>query len=224
MRKKKKFSLFEKLTGSIHVDDFDDEEFFDEDDVVEEDDNLYASLEDEGEVFTDEPEEVPLKKTPPKPKKSLVQNISKSPRRAGVTHPPKPTQEVAEEVHMIKNSLPDHNQEVPVDVLETSDTIFIRAEITGVDPDTIDIDLTRDTLVLTAEKKERRTFGDDEYTSRELYWGDIGRSLDLPDEVEVEEAEAHAEFGVLLITLPKIDKARKTKLVIGKKKKTATRK
>jgi HSP20 family molecular chaperone IbpA len=224
MRKKKKFSLFEKLTGSIHMDDFDDEEFFDEDDVAE-DGSLYASLEEEVDEEYFDDEEIPVKKTEVTPRESLAQKISKSPRKVTPT-PPKPSTslEVTPEVHMIKNSLPAHNQEVPVDVIETDDTIYIRTEITGVDPDTIDIDLTRDTLILTASKNERRSFGDDEYLSRELYWGDVGRSLDLPDEVEVEEAEAHAEFGVLLITLPKIDKARKTKLVIGKKKKPVVRK
>jgi len=210
------------------MDDFEDEEFFDEDDVVE-DESLYSSLEEGGddEYFDEEPEEKPhTKKSAPDTKKSLVQSISKSPRKNGLTTPPKPrvnSEEVKEE-HMIKNSLPTHNEEVLVDVIETTDTIYIRTEIVGVDPDVIDIDLTRDTLVLTANKKERRIFGDDEYVSRELYWGDVGRSINLPDEVEVEEAEAHAEFGVLLITLPKIDKARKTKLVVGKTKKPAVRK
>jgi len=220
MRKKKKFSLFEKLTGSIHMDDFDDEEFFDEDDVVE-DDSLYTSLEEDEEYF-DEPEEV----TPKKKSKLAAKNTLKSPRKVVTNNPPKPrtTLQVNEEEHVINNSLPSHNQEVPVDVIETGDTIFVRTEITGIDPDAIDIDLTRDTLILTATRKERRIFGEDEYLHREIYWGDVGRSIDLPDEVEVEESEAHAEFGILTITLPKIDKARKTKLVIGKKKKPAIRK
>ncbi len=219
MRKKKKFSLFEKLTGSIHMDDFEDELLEDEDS------DLYDSLdgqddfeEFDDELYTEEQEEVKS------PKKSTSARAKVTPSAPVGQIRQKPLTPKAEPIHEIKNSLPDHEEEIPVDIIETTDTIYIRTEITGVDPDTVDIDLTRDTLVLSAIKKERRSFGEDEYSHKEIYWGDVGRSLELPDEVEVEEAEAHAEFGILLITLPKIDKARKTKLRVGTKKKTAVRK
>jgi len=225
MRKKKKFGLFEKLTGSIHMDDFDDEIF--EDEKKGKDDNLYETLDeedskeyyDEEDEFYDDEETSPaqgslihrIEKTPPSvPRQKIVTSLSK--------------QQPEKEKHEINNSLPDHDAEIPIDIIETTDTIYVRTEITGIDPDNVDIDLTRDTLVLTATKKERRVFGEDEYSHKEIYWGDVGRSIDLPDEVEVEEAEAHAEFGILLITLPKIDKARKTKLRVGVKKKNIVKK
>lgn len=221
MRKKKKFSLFEKLTGSIHMDDFDDE-YFDDEEPQDGEEPLYDSLEDEEDE--DFFKELPQKKSESSTRTPLAQKMQKTPRTPAPLPKTSPKTETLEETptHRIKNSLPTHNPEIPVDIIETSDTIYIRTEITGIDPDSVDIDLTRDTLVLSATKKERRLFGDDEYLHRELFWGEITRSLDLPDEVEVEEAEAHAEFGVLLITLPKIDKAKKTKLQIGKKTKAAS--
>lgn len=219
MRKKKKFGLFEKLTGSIHMDDYDDE-FFDDEEMENAD--LYASL-DQNEDLEDYPEEeYEEERTPLKKKLSPASSPSPQDKR------PQPLQAIKKEspskLSVINNSLPHHDEEIPLDIMETGETIFIRAEITGVDPDTIDIDLTRDSLVLSAMKKEQRIFGDNEYIHREIHWGEIGRSVDLPEEIEVEEAEAHAEFGILLITLPKIDKARKTKLRVGSKKKPAIRK
>lgn len=195
------------------MDDF-DEEYFDEEEnmnegeFLEEDEEIYDEDGDLYEEITPAQNKKPSKPTPVK--KSIKPSTPDSPLA-----PKKP--------RVITNSLA-HNEDIPLDIIETLDTIYVRAEITGIDPDTVDIDLTRDSLVLNALKKERRIFGDNEYLHREIFWGDVTRSIDLPDEVEVEEAEAHAEFGILMVTLPKIDKARKTKLKVGTKTKPAVRK
>ena len=107
--------------------------------------------------------------------------------------------------------------ELTVDVIETQDSIILKAMIAGVDPDLVDIDVSRDTVTIKGERKEAHRFSEDEYHYKELYWGSFTRTVLLPAEVEVEEAHAHTDHGLLSITLPKIDKHRKTKLRISKK-------
>jgi HSP20 family protein len=52
----------------------------------------------------------------------------------------------------------------------------------------------------------------DNFFFKELYWGTFTRTIVLPQEIEVEGAEAVEKHGLLIIRLPKIDKGRQTKL------------
>jgi HSP20 family protein len=54
----------------------------------------------------------------------------------------------------------------------------------------------------------------DDYFYKELYWGSFTRTILLPHEVEIEEAEAVEKHGLLIIRLPKVDKARQQKLKV----------
>jgi HSP20 family protein len=55
---------------------------------------------------------------------------------------------------------------------------------------------------------------DNDYVHREVSWGSFSRTISLPAEVEVEEADASERHGILTIRLPKIDKERQTKLQV----------
>ncbi len=104
--------------------------------------------------------------------------------------------------------------ELAVDVYQTPSHIIIKAMIAGVRPDDLDVSITRD-LVTIRGKRERHTestAGD--YFFQELYWGAFSRSIVLPQEVEIEEAEANEKHGLLTIKLPKLDKGRQAKLKI----------
>jgi HSP20 family protein len=55
---------------------------------------------------------------------------------------------------------------------------------------------------------------DEDYFHRELYWGSFSRTIMLPAEIEVEEAEAVEKHGLLILRLPKIDKNKQTRLKV----------
>ncbi|MCA9354318.1 MAG: Hsp20/alpha crystallin family protein, partial [Candidatus Kaiserbacteria bacterium] len=52
------------------------------------------------------------------------------------------------------------------------------------------------------------------YFHRELFWGSFSRTLLLPEEVAIDEAEAQEKHGLLEIRLPKLDKHRSTQLKV----------
>jgi len=54
----------------------------------------------------------------------------------------------------------------------------------------------------------------EDYYHKELYWGGFSRNIILPEEVDVEGADAKEKHGLLVIKLPKLDKDRKTKLSV----------
>lgn len=160
----KRPSFLERLTGSVNLDDYDDE------------------LLDEDVAFADEDD----------------------------------VEEVAEE----DDGYSEHDErgtqegELPVDMYQTGDSIVIRALVAGVSPEDLDIAITRDMVTIKGHREEDQEAPDEDYYHRELFWGAFSRTLLLPEEVLIDEAEAKEQHGLLQITLPKVDKDRSTKLKV----------
>ncbi len=102
--------------------------------------------------------------------------------------------------------------ELPVDMYQTSDAIVIRALVAGVSPNDLDIAITRDMVTIRGMREEYQESSDDGYFHRELFWGSFSRTLLLPEEVIIDEADAQEKHGMLEIRLPKLDKNRSTQL------------
>ncbi len=102
--------------------------------------------------------------------------------------------------------------QLPVDVHQTAGDIIIRTFVAGVRPDELNISISRDRVEISGSRSEREQISEPDYFSRELFWGSFSRMIMLPQEIDVEEATASAKDGLLTITLPKIDKAKQTKL------------
>lgn len=110
--------------------------------------------------------------------------------------------------------------ELPVDMYQTGDSIVIRALVAGVSPEDLDIAITRDMVTIKGHREEDQEAPDDDYYHRELFWGAFTRTLLLPEEVLIDEAEAKEQHGLLEIKLPKVDKDRSTRLKVKTHPKT----
>jgi HSP20 family protein len=102
--------------------------------------------------------------------------------------------------------------ELPVDMYQTDDHIVIRALVAGVSPTDLEISITRDMVTIRGVREEFQEVHDDGYFHRELFWGSFSRTLVLPEEVAIDEADAQEKHGLLEIKLPKLDKHRSTQL------------
>ncbi|KND47193.1 MAG: Protein containing Heat shock protein Hsp20 protein [Parcubacteria bacterium C7867-004] len=102
--------------------------------------------------------------------------------------------------------------QLPVDVYQTPGEIVIRAFVAGVRPDELNVSISRDMVVIEGSRDERDSVSDSDYFTRELFWGSFSRTILLPQEVDVDNSSAGAKDGLLSIILPKLDKARQTKL------------
>jgi HSP20 family protein len=126
-----------------------------------------------------------------------------------------PEQEEKTATHLpIKNEWGEEESEgeLTVDVFQTPDDIIIKAMVSGMEPNDLDISISRDSVTIKGKREGSREVGDDNYFCQELYWGSFSRTIALPQEIEVEEAEATQKHGLLTIRLPKIDKHRQAKL------------
>lgn len=113
-----------------------------------------------------------------------------------------------------KTAVEDTEGELAVDVYQTPEHIVVKALVAGVQPATIDISLTREMLTVSGIRSDEREVEEDNYFQRELYWGSFSRTILLPEEIDVEGAEASEKHGILMIRLPKINKKRETKLKV----------
>ena len=102
--------------------------------------------------------------------------------------------------------------QLPVDVHQTGSDIIIRAFVAGVRPDELSISISRDRVEIEGSRMEREQVSGPDYFTRELFWGSFTRAIMLPQEVDVEASSASAKDGLLTIILPKLDKAKQTKL------------
>ena len=107
--------------------------------------------------------------------------------------------------------------ELTVDVYQTPDNIIVKTMVAGVNPDDLDISITRDMITISGSREEKHIISEDDYFSKELYWGSFSRSITLPEEVDIDGAEAIEKHGLLTLKLPKVNKERKTRLKVKPK-------
>jgi len=108
----------------------------------------------------------------------------------------------------------DEEAELTVDVYQTPTDIIVQTMIAGVKPEDIELVIARDMITIRGKREETRKIEEDNYFSKELYWGSFSRTMSLPQEIDPEEAEATEKHGLLTIKLPKIDKDKKTSVKI----------
>jgi HSP20 family molecular chaperone IbpA len=104
--------------------------------------------------------------------------------------------------------------ELNVDVYQNQNEIIIKTMVAGVKPEDLDVAISRDMVTLKGKRENERTVADDDYFHKELYWGSFSRTIVLPQEIDVDAAEAIEKHGLLIIRLPKLDKNRSTRLKV----------
>lgn len=104
--------------------------------------------------------------------------------------------------------------ELSVDVYQNQNEIVIKTMVAGVKPEDLDVSISRDMVTVKGKRENEKVISDDDYFHRELYWGTFSRSIVLPQEIDVDAAEAIEKHGLLIIRLPKLDKNRQTRLKV----------
>jgi HSP20 family molecular chaperone IbpA len=111
------------------------------------------------------------------------------------------------------NNAPEEG-ELNVDVYQNQNEIIIKTMVAGVKPEDLDVAISRDMVTIKGKRESERTIADDDYFHKELYWGTFSRTVVLPQEIDVDAAEAVEKHGLLIIKLPKLDKNRQTRLKV----------
>lgn len=139
---------------------------------------------------------------------------TRTPARRGST--PAPQIESDSDDSMTPDWMEEEIEEgqLTVDVYQTGNDIVIKCMVAGVRPEDLEINITRDTVTIRGKRETEKMVREEDYFHKELYWGSFSRTIMLPTEVDVEEADAVEKHGLLIIKLPKIDKHRQARLKV----------
>ena len=97
-----------------------------------------------------------------------------------------------------------------VNVSETDEAIEATFELPGVSEEDVDVTLTRDGLIVSGEKREETKEEGKDYYHQERSYGYFRRTIPLSaDAVDRDKVEATFDKGVLTVTLPKREEARR---------------
>ena len=99
----------------------------------------------------------------------------------------------------------DEVGELVVDVYETNSNFVVLAAIAGVQIKDLDISLEKDMMVIKGNRSDPHSQPDKKYFYQECYWGPFSRKIILPENIDIDQADAQIDKGILTITIPKTE-------------------
>lgn len=105
---------------------------------------------------------------------------------------------------------------MPVDAYRQGDRFWLHVDLPGVDQDSIDLEVEKNTLTVSAERKWERN-GDEDLSVilNERPQGSFSRQFFLGDGLDPDKIEAGYDAGVLTISIPVAEQAKARKITIG---------
>ncbi len=101
-------------------------------------------------------------------------------------------------------------QQAPVNILENKDSYVIDVVAPGFDKGDFKINLDKQTLTLSAEKKTEQAAEGDKQIRREFSFRSFSRSFTVDENIDADKINAKYENGVLKVTLPKKEAKQET--------------
>jgi len=95
-----------------------------------------------------------------------------------------------------------------LDVQTEKDDYLIRANVPGLKPEDLQVEVVDNTVTLRGEIKAERKVEEENYLLQERRYGQFSRSISLPTAVNSAKAEAVIENGVLTLRVPKAEEAK----------------
>ncbi|MCK7580847.1 MAG: Hsp20/alpha crystallin family protein [Chromatiales bacterium] len=96
-----------------------------------------------------------------------------------------------------------------VDVVDRETEVVVKAEIPGVEKKDLDISVGEDTVTIKGSTRHEEKEEKGDYYRCEIARGAFSRTVALPATVDGTKAKAGFKDGVLELTLPKVEKAKR---------------
>jgi HSP20 family protein len=101
-----------------------------------------------------------------------------------------------------------------IDVVRDNGNLVVRADIPGIKPEEVKIEVEDDILTVSGEHEEHKEEKDKHYVRRERRYGSFSRSMTLPPGVEAKNIKAKTHDGVVEVTIPLPKEAKKEPVTI----------
>jgi HSP20 family protein len=89
-----------------------------------------------------------------------------------------------------------------IEVKQEKNNFIVSAELPGLKPDEVHVELDEDALVIQGERKHEQTSEDGGVHRTERRYGHFYRAIPLPEGAHGEQAKAEFRNGVLEVTIP----------------------
>lgn len=101
-----------------------------------------------------------------------------------------------------------------IDVVDREAEVLVKAEVPGVEKQDLDISVSDNTVTIkgSTRREEKEEKGD--YYRREIATGSFSRTVTLPAEVNGNKAKANFKDGIIEITIPKVEKAKRVSVKV----------
>ena len=100
-----------------------------------------------------------------------------------------------------------------MDIFETADSITLLADMPGLRPDQLSIDL-RDDVLTVRGRVDSPEGGEEAEVVREFAWGSYFRQFTLAESIDQGKIEARLNSGVLRLELPKVERAKPRQIMV----------
>jgi HSP20 family protein len=101
-----------------------------------------------------------------------------------------------------------------IDVVREDGHLVVRADLPGIKPEEVKIEVEDDILTVSGEHQESKEEKDKHYMRRERRYGSFRRSMSLPAGVDARKIEAKTHDGVVEVTIPLPKEAKKETVAI----------
>jgi HSP20 family protein len=108
--------------------------------------------------------------------------------------------------------------QVAVDIREEDDAFYVDAEVPGLSAEDVKVDVEKNVLTLSGERKVEKEEIEDTYRRVERQYGSFTRSFTLPETVDTENISADLKEGVLALKLPKKEAPTPRNIAVNAKK------
>jgi len=92
------------------------------------------------------------------------------------------------------------------DIEDKGDKLLVTAELPGMDKEDIKINVDKDSITISAERKGKSEEKEKDYYYCERSYSGFRRSFALPSEIDPEDVEAEYKDGVLRVSMKKVSK------------------
>jgi HSP20 family protein len=104
-------------------------------------------------------------------------------------------------------------QWMPMDAFRHDQTVELRFDLPGIEPDSLDVEVERNVLTIRAERSWTPSEGT-EVLAQERPQGSVARQVMLGDALDTERLDATYDAGVLSISIPVAEQAKARKVEI----------
>jgi len=92
----------------------------------------------------------------------------------------------------------------PVDITEKDGKLLITAQIPGIDPNDLEVNIEKNVLNIRGESKHEEESQDAKVYRREISYGRYSRSIRLPEGLDLEAVDAEFKNGHVTVAIPRL--------------------